>query len=144
VGKTAPRLKQSPCLVRAGAQLARAKGVKFNPSKLGAWPAVTLGAVIASLSVVAGRFRPRRHGSQTNASDAIDDIELRPAASAEQMVDAGGMESFPASDPLAVSQAVETAHERAQKGGGAAAASAASGERRDPARSPDWLLHPPR
>jgi hypothetical protein len=121
--------------------------MKFTPSKLGAWPAVTLGAAIASLSLVAGRLRPRRHGSQTNASDAVDDIELHPKASPEQVVDAGGMESFPASDPLAIGKAYETAYERKQRGAPEPAPAghgeAANHERAQP-RSPDWLLHPPR
>jgi hypothetical protein len=53
---------------------------------------------------------PRRsknggHGSQTNASDAIDDIELPPHPSPDERLDAGVMETFPASDPIAVQDA---------------------------------------
>ncbi len=100
------------------------------------WPTMALGAAIASLSILAGRLRPRRHGSQTNASDAIDDIELHPKATPEQVVDAGGMESFPASDPLAVGKAYETASERKRRGNGSAEPPAQPA----PRRSADWLL----
>ena len=54
-------------------------------------------------------------GSQTNASDAMDDIELHPRATREEIVDAGVKHTFPASDPVAVGQAVETAHDREQR-----------------------------
>ena len=97
------------------------------------WPTAALGAAIASLSVLAGRLYPRHHGSQTNASDAIDDIELKPHASAEERIDAGVMGTFPASDPTSAQDpgdgprgSVQTTQPPAQ-----------------PARSPDWLLHPP-
>jgi hypothetical protein len=45
------------------------------------------------------------HGSQTNASDAIDDIELPPHPSGEEFLDAGVKETFPASDPISVQDA---------------------------------------
>ena len=51
-------------------------------------------------------------GSPTNASDAVDDIELKPNPTPDEVIDAGAQESFPASDPLAVESAVETAHDR--------------------------------
>lgn len=56
-----------------------------------------------------------RPGSQTNASDAMDDIHLRPNASAEEHLDAGVMETFPASDPVSVGKPSETAWEKQQR-----------------------------
>jgi hypothetical protein len=53
-------------------------------------------------------------GSQTNASDAVDDIELRPNATQEEVLDAGVQETFPASDPVSVEPA-ETAYEKRQR-----------------------------
>jgi hypothetical protein len=61
------------------------------------------------------RFMPRPTGSTTNASDAIDDIEVRPGASHDEVVDAAVQETFPASDPVSVAPS-ETAYERAQRG----------------------------
>jgi hypothetical protein len=58
--------------------------------------------------------KPRHTGSTTNASDAVDDIELRPRASHEEVVDAGVQETFPASDPVSVKPS-ETAYEREQR-----------------------------
>ena len=49
----------------------------------------------------------RSAGSHTNAADAIDDIELGPDASADDVLDAGLRETFPASDPVAVGVAYE-------------------------------------
>lgn len=50
------------------------------------------------------KYPPKRktHGSQTNASDAVDNIELAPDASEEDVLDAGLQETFPASDPVSV------------------------------------------
>jgi len=45
------------------------------------------------------------YGSQTNASDAIDDIELGPQPSPDERLDAAVQETFPASDPVAVQEA---------------------------------------
>jgi hypothetical protein len=45
------------------------------------------------------------YGSPTNASDAVDDIELPPHPSPDELLDAGVMETFPASDPVAVQDA---------------------------------------
>ncbi len=98
------------------------------------WPVLAAGAAIASLSLLGRRIFPRHHGSQTNASDAMDDVHLRSDPSEEEIVDAGVKQTFPASDPLAVG-AAETAHERAQSGKPAAA----NLEPREK-RSPDWLL----
>jgi hypothetical protein len=59
--------------------------------------------------------KPRRTGSTTNASDAVDDIDLKPGASHDEVVDAGVQETFPASDPVSVKPS-ETAYERKQRG----------------------------
>jgi hypothetical protein len=99
------------------------------------WPTAALGAAIASLSVFAGRLVPRHHGSQTNASDAIDDIELKPQASAEERIDAGVMGTFPASDPTSIQN---PSGDSPQAPGAPTTQPPAL-----PARSPDWLLHPP-
>lgn len=53
-------------------------------------------------------------GSQTNASDAVDDIELASNPTQDQMLDAGVQETFPASDPVAVDKG-ETAYEKQQR-----------------------------
>ena len=57
----------------------------------------------------------RYTGSTTNASDAVDDIHLPPRASADQQLDAGVKETFPASDPVSVSAQGETAWEKQQR-----------------------------
>jgi hypothetical protein len=76
-------------------------------------------------------------GSTTNASDAVDEIELAPDASPCRVVDAGVEETFPASDPVAVQNAYETAHEREQR------SQDGSGEPQAPEaprqRSLDWM-----
>jgi hypothetical protein len=82
--------------------------------------------------------QPEPTGSTTNASDAVDDIELPPDASPCEVVDAGVEETFPASDPVAVQDAYETANERekrARGGGGQAEQPEAPRP-----RSPDWLM----
>lgn len=56
-------------------------------------------------------------GSQTNASDAVDDIQLGAHPSRGEMLDAGVKETFPASDPIAVEPA-ETAYEKKKRLGG--------------------------
>ena len=61
------------------------------------------------------RYRGRS-GSPTNASDAVDDIELRPGATSEERLDAGVKGTFPASDPVSVSGTSETAYEKQQRG----------------------------
>ena len=57
----------------------------------------------------------KRHGSQTNASDAMDNIHLRPNASADEHLDAAVMGTFPASDPVSSGKPSETAWERQQR-----------------------------
>ena len=54
-------------------------------------------------------------GSTTNASDAVDDIELPPNPTADEKLDAGVEETFPASDPVSISHPSETAYEREQR-----------------------------
>jgi hypothetical protein len=61
------------------------------------------------------RYRGRG-GSTTNASDAVDDIELRPGASSEEVLDAGVKGTFPASDPVSVTAPSETAYEKRKRG----------------------------
>jgi hypothetical protein len=72
-----------------------------------------------ALMAGAGYFfynRYRNRGSQTNASEAVDDIELGPNASPEETLDAGVKETFPASDPVSVTAPSETAYEKKQRG----------------------------
>ena len=57
----------------------------------------------------------RASGSTTNASDAVDDIHVRPNASTDEHLDAAVMETFPASDPVSPGKPSETAWERQQR-----------------------------
>lgn len=57
----------------------------------------------------------RASGSTTNASDAVDDIHVRPNASADEHLDAAVMETFPASDPVSPGKPSETAWEKQQR-----------------------------
>ena len=59
--------------------------------------------------------RERSIGSQTNASDAMDDIHVRPNASSDEHLDAAVMETFPASDPVSPGKLSETAWEKQQR-----------------------------
>jgi len=61
------------------------------------------------------RQRVRSPGSQTNASDAVDNIHIRPNASADEHLDAAVMETFPASDPVSPGKPSETAWEKRQR-----------------------------
>jgi hypothetical protein len=61
------------------------------------------------------RSAMRATGSTTNASDAVDDIDVRPGASADEHLDAAVMETFPASDPVSSGKPSETAWERQQR-----------------------------
>lgn len=58
--------------------------------------------------------KSRSIGSQTNASDAVDDIELGRHPNSEELLDAGVKETFPASDPVSV-EASETAYEKKKR-----------------------------
>lgn len=76
-----------------------------------------LGGAVAALAAAIQKARVDRmiaaaSGSTTNASDAVDDIELRPDASPEEILDAGVKETFPASDPVSVNSAYESAYEK--------------------------------
>ena len=63
------------------------------------------------------RYRKARlAGSQTNATDAVDDIKLGRNPSEDDVLDAGVKETFPASDPVSVSQPSETAYEKKKRG----------------------------
>ena len=50
------------------------------------------------------RRKKRSYGSPTNASDAMDDIELPPNPSPDDALDAAVKETFPASDSIAVQE----------------------------------------
>ena len=54
-------------------------------------------------------------GSTTNASDAMDDIHVRPGASSDEHLDAAVMETFPASDAVSPGKPSETAWEKQQR-----------------------------
>ena len=57
----------------------------------------------------------KRPGSTTNASDAVDDIHVRPGADTDEHLDAAVMETFPASDAVSPGKPSETAWERQQR-----------------------------
>jgi len=59
--------------------------------------------------------RNRPAGSQTNASEAVDDIKLRPNATTDEHLDAAVMETFPASDAVSPGKPSETAWEKQQR-----------------------------
>ena len=78
-------------------------------------PLIKIGIVAAAGYYIYNRYRlGRPSGSTTNASDAMDDIDLGHRPSREKIVDAGVMETFPASDPVSVNPS-ETAWERQQR-----------------------------
>jgi hypothetical protein len=80
-----------------------------------ALPIIRIAAAAAAGYWLHRRSRKRRAtGSTTNASDAVDDINLKPGASHEEHVDAAVQETFPASDPVSVKPS-ETAYEREQR-----------------------------
>jgi len=58
---------------------------------------------------------PRATGSTTNASDAMDDIHVRPGASSDEHLDAAVMETFPASDAVSPGKPSETAWEKQER-----------------------------
>jgi hypothetical protein len=78
-------------------------------------PLIKLGLAAAAGYFFYNRYRTARAtGSTTNASDAMDDIHLGKNPSREKVVDAGVMETFPASDPVSVNPS-ETAWDRQQR-----------------------------
>lgn len=81
-----------------------------------ALPLIKLGLAAAAGYYFYNRYRRSRYsGSTTNASDAVDNIKLGPNPTAEERLDAGVQETFPASDPVSISQPSETAYEKAQR-----------------------------
>jgi hypothetical protein len=62
------------------------------------------------------KYRKSRGGSPTNASDAVDDVELGSNPHPEDVLDAGVKETFPASDPVSVAAPSETAYEKKKRG----------------------------
>jgi hypothetical protein len=85
------------------------------------------------------KSKPNRKpiGSTTNASDAMDDIELRPDAPPDEVVDVGVKQTFPASDPPAVQEAFEIACRREQRLKRGAPPDETP--KSPPKRSPDWM-----
>jgi hypothetical protein len=51
----------------------------------------------------------RSYGSPTNASDAVNGVELSPDATPDELLDAAVQYTFPASDPIAVETAYRLA-----------------------------------
>jgi hypothetical protein len=61
-----------------------------------------------------GKKRNPPKGSTTNASDAVDDVDLPPDATEEDVLDEGLQETFPASDPVSVQKTYK--RKKAKKG----------------------------
>jgi hypothetical protein len=79
---------------------------------------IPLLAVAGAAAYFYNRSRKTRiAGSQTNASDAVDDIELGSTPTRNETLDAGVKETFPASDPISIERD-ETAYEKKQRLGG--------------------------
>jgi hypothetical protein len=57
----------------------------------------------------------RRMGSNTNASEAVDDVGLPPNPTLDELLDEAVKETFPASDPVSPAASGETAWERKQR-----------------------------
>jgi hypothetical protein len=74
---------------------------------------IGLAAVIGGTSAYK-HYRSRPIGSQTNASDAMDDIHLPSRPTTDEALDAGVKETFPASDAVS-SKPSETAYEKQQR-----------------------------
>ena len=77
---------------------------------------------LLKLALVAGagyffynKYRKRASGSQTNASEAMDNIELGAHPRPDEVLDAGVKGTFPASDPVSIEPA-ETAYEKKKRG----------------------------
>jgi hypothetical protein len=58
--------------------------------------------------------KQRSPGSPTNANDKVDDVELPPDATEEDVLDEGLRETFPASDPVSVQRTYK--RKKAKKG----------------------------
>jgi len=79
-------------------------------------PLIKLGLAAAAGYYLYNQYRrSRASGSTTNASDAIDDIELPSNPTQDEKLDAGVKETFPASDPVSIARPDETAWEREQR-----------------------------
>lgn len=78
---------------------------------------IPLLAVAGAAAWFYNKSRKLRGGSPTNASEAVDDIELGAHPSRNETLDAGVKETFPASDPVSV-EADETAYEKKKRLGG--------------------------
>jgi hypothetical protein len=78
---------------------------------------VLVGAVAGLAYAMNQAKRPKSQGqgSQTNASEAMDDIELSADPHPEEVLDAGVKGTFPASDPVSVDSTSETAYEKEQR-----------------------------
>ena len=63
--------------------------------------------------------KQRKPGSPTNASDAVDDVELPPDATEEDVLDEGLQETFPASDPVSVQRTYKRKKDNRKKAKGA-------------------------
>ena len=61
------------------------------------------------------RSRKPSPGSQTNASEAIDNVKLGPDASDEDVLDEGLQETFPASDPVSVQKTFKRKTKKAKR-----------------------------
>ena len=80
-------------------------------------PLIKLGLAAAAGYYFYNKYRKSRAvGSPTNASEAVDDIELSANPKAEEVLDAGVKETFPASDPVSTSAPSETAYEKKKRG----------------------------
>ena len=72
-------------------------------------------------------------GSQTNASDAIDDVTLPPSPSIEELLDEAVKETFPASDPIAVARAKSVWELKQPRNGSGSAATSTTSHQGTPA-----------
>lgn len=79
-------------------------------------PLFRLGLAAAAGYYFYNRYRRSRGaGSPTNASDAVDDIRLGRNPSADEVLDEGVKETFPASDPVSAAARSETAYEKQKR-----------------------------
>jgi len=71
--------------------------------------AVLAAGALGAYSIVKARRKEREMldnaGSTTNASEAVDTVEIGPDADADQVLDAGVEQTFPASDPISIDSA---------------------------------------
>jgi hypothetical protein len=81
-------------------------------------PLFKLGLAAAAGYYFYNRYRQSRSaGSQTNASDAVDDVQLGSNPTHEELLDEAVKETFPASDPVAADARSETAYEKQKRMG---------------------------